>query len=48
MDLMKMREFDWVAQVQATITKYNKQISYPDQDVINIIFHDNPGASTTL
>ncbi len=43
MDLKKMREFGWTQHVKDAIEKHRTTLYGLDQDVVNIIFHHNPG-----
>ena len=43
MNLTKMREFKWVDYMNPLLTKFKFNITYGDQDIINIIFHYHPG-----
>nr|XP_022903660.1 glucoside xylosyltransferase 2 [Onthophagus taurus] len=42
MNLTKMREFHWVEYVIPIYKKYKLQLTFGDQDIINIIFHFHP------
>lgn len=43
MNLTRMRKFQWVEYVIPIYEKYKLQITFGDQDIINIIFHYHPG-----
>ena len=43
MNLEKMRKFKWVDYMDPILTKYQFNLSWGDQDIINIIFHYHPG-----
>lgn len=43
MNLTRMREFSWSEYVGPVYTRYRLQITWGDQDIINIIFHYHPG-----
>lgn len=42
MNLTKMRSLNWVENVTAHFVKYKLNLTWGDQDIINIIFHFNP------
>lgn len=42
MNLTKMRAFGWTDYVGFVYQKYRLKIKYGDQDIINIIFHNEP------
>ncbi|XP_050435898.1 glucoside xylosyltransferase 1 [Adelges cooleyi] len=42
MNLTRMREFDWIGKLAPILEKYRQQLTWGDQDIINIIFHDHP------
>lgn len=48
MNLTRMREFQWVEYVVPIYKKYKLQITWGDQDIINIIFHFHPGMCKIL
>lgn len=41
MNLTRMRAFNWDSRLEPILLKYERNISWGDQDVINIIFHDH-------
>lgn len=43
MNLTKMREFKWVDYMGPILTKFKLNLTWGDQDIINIIFHYHPG-----
>lgn len=45
MNLTRMREFDWISRLAPVLEKYRLYLTWGDQDIINIIFHDHPGNS---
>lgn len=42
MNLTRMRDFGWESAMRHGLSKYERNISWGDQDLINIVFHDNP------
>ncbi|EEC10223.1 hypothetical protein IscW_ISCW019642 [Ixodes scapularis] len=42
MNLTRMRAFGWESLMGPLLTKYERNISWGDQDLINIVFHDHP------
>jgi len=45
MNLTRMREFDWISRLTPVLEKYRLYLTWGDQDIINVIFHDHPGKS---
>ena len=43
MNLTRMRTFDWTEKILEAYHKYKLSITWGDQDLLNIIFHDHPG-----
>ena len=43
MNLTRMRSFGWVEKLEPILMMYQSKIVWGDQDIINIIFHSNPG-----
>lgn len=43
MNLSRMRDFHWTGRLAPLLKKYRYNITWGDQDIINIIFSDNPG-----
>lgn len=43
MNLTRMREFNWISRLAPVLVQYRQYLTWGDQDIINIIFHDNPG-----
>lgn len=43
MNLTRMREFNWISRLAPVLEKYRLYLTWGDQDIINIIFHDHPG-----
>jgi len=43
MNLTRMREFDWISRLAPVLEKYRLYLTWGDQDIINVIFHDHPG-----
>lgn len=43
MNLTRMREFNWISQLAPVLEKYRLYLTWGDQDIINVIFHDHPG-----
>ena len=43
MNLTKMRIFPWRENVIGAYHKYKSRITWGDQDLLNIVFHDHPG-----
>ncbi|XP_064477505.1 glucoside xylosyltransferase 1-like [Ornithodoros turicata] len=41
MNLTRMRQFNWDSRLEPVLLKYERYISWGDQDLINIIFHDH-------
>lgn len=48
MNLTRMREFNWIDKLEPILEKYRTQLTWGDQDIINIIFHDHPGEKIIL
>lgn len=48
MNLTRMRAFGWESLMGPLLTKYERNISWGDQDLINIVFHDHPGKLLVL
>lgn len=48
MNLTRMREFNWISQLTPVLEKYRLDLTWGDQDIINIIFHYHPGKSIRL
>lgn len=48
MNLTRMREFDWISRLAPVLEKYRLYLTWGDQDIINIIFHDHPGNSVMI
>ncbi|XP_025416077.1 glucoside xylosyltransferase 1 [Sipha flava] len=42
MNLTRMREFDWISQLAPVLEKYRLDLTWGDQDIINVIFHYHP------
>ncbi|XP_001943688.2 glucoside xylosyltransferase 1 [Acyrthosiphon pisum] len=42
MNLTRMREFDWISRLAPVLEKYRLYLTWGDQDIINVIFHDHP------
>lgn len=42
MNLTRIRQFDWQNQIVATYNVYKSKLKLHDQDIVNIIFHENP------
>ncbi|CAN7988136.1 unnamed protein product, partial [Ixodes hexagonus] len=42
MNLTRMRNFGWVAKVEPFLEKYGKRLKWADQDIVNIVFNENP------
>lgn len=42
MNLTRMRAFGWESLMGPLLEKYERNISWGDQDLINIVFHDHP------
>lgn len=42
MNLTKMREFNWVDQLEPIFSQFKLKLTWGDQDIINIIFHYHP------
>jgi len=42
MNLTRMREFDWISRLEPVLDKYRQYLTWGDQDIINVILHDNP------
>lgn len=42
MNLTRMREFDWTKKILEAYHKYKLSITWGDQDLLNIVFHDHP------
>uniref|UniRef100_L7M2I9 UDP-D-xylose:beta-D-glucoside alpha-1,3-D-xylosyltransferase n=1 Tax=Rhipicephalus pulchellus TaxID=72859 RepID=L7M2I9_RHIPC len=42
MNLTRMREFGWEKRLGPLLRKYGSNISWGDQDLLNILFHDHP------
>lgn len=47
MNLTRMREFKWIDRLTPVLEKYRQDLTWGDQDIINVIFHDHPGTSNT-
>lgn len=47
MNLTKMREFRWVDYLPSLFTTYKNNLTWGDQDIINILFHYYPGTAVT-
>lgn len=45
MNLTRMREFNWISRLAPVLEKYRLYLTWGDQDIINVIFHDHPGKS---
>ena len=45
MNLTRMRAFDWTEKILEAYRKYKLSITWGDQDLLNVVFHDNPGKS---
>ena len=45
MNLTKMRNRHWAISVDTVYAKYAQLLVWHDQNIINVIFHDNPGKS---
>ena len=43
MNLTRMREFGWTEKVLEIHRNYKLKITWGDQDIVNILFHDHPG-----
>jgi len=43
MNLTRMREFNWISRLAPVLEKYRLYLTWGDQDIINVIFHDHPG-----
>ena len=43
MNLTRMRGFDWTKKILEAYHKYKLSITWGDQDLLNIVFHDHPG-----
>ncbi|KAL9981145.1 hypothetical protein ACROYT_G009809 [Oculina patagonica] len=43
MNLTRMRAFDWTEKILEAYRKYKLSITWGDQDLLNIVFHDHPG-----
>lgn len=43
MNLTKMREFKWTEYMGPILNKFELNLTWGDQDIINIIFHYHPG-----
>lgn len=45
MNLTRMRDFNWISQLAPVLEKYRLDLTWGDQDIINVIFHYHPGKS---
>ena len=43
MNLTRMRTSDWTEKILKAYHEYKLSITWGDQDLLNIFFHDNPG-----
>ena len=43
MNLTRMRAFGWKEKIFEAYHKYKLKITWGDQDLLNIVFHDHPG-----
>lgn len=43
LNLTRMRAFGWKEKIIEAYNKYKLSITWGDQDLINIVFHDHPG-----
>lgn len=43
MNLTRMRASNWTEKILKAYHKYKLSITWGDQDLLNIVFHDNPG-----
>ena len=43
MNLTRMRAFGWNDKLEPILQKYRSKVVWGDQDIINVIFHYNPG-----
>ena len=48
MNLTRMRAFPWTEKILEAYQKYKLSITWGDQDLLNIIFHDHPGNFSNL
>ncbi len=46
MNLTRMRTFGWTDYLEPYLSQYKHDIHYGDQDIINIILHNNTGQSS--
>jgi UDP-xylose:glucoside alpha-1,3-xylosyltransferase len=43
MNLTRMRQFNFISKIYPIYNEYKQKLVYHDQDILNILFHDNPG-----
>ena len=43
MNLTRMRGMKWAQKILPIYQKYKLQITWGDQDILNVLFHENPG-----
>ena len=43
MNLTRMRAFGWTEKILEAYHKHKLSITWGDQDLLNIVFHDHPG-----
>lgn len=48
MNLTRMRAFGWTEKILEAYHKYKLSITWGDQDLLNIVFHDHPGMTRNI